>query len=148
MTVQIELKTQEVAWVAVCRVTDLVPERGAGALLGLEQVARVRLIDDRVLAVQQYGPFSGANVISRGIVGSRSVDGRDVPTIASPMYKQVFALETGRCLDAVGKKPQDLRSWPVLVVDGIVHVAADGAEPRGAEPRGAEPQGASILSAS
>ena len=131
MTVQIELETSEVAWVAVCRITDLAPERGAAALLGAEQVALVRLLDDRVLAVQQRDPFSGAYVISRGIVGSRTVEGRDVPTIASPMYKQVFDLETGRCLDAVGKEPQDLLTWQVLVVDGLVHLAAHGIAPQG-----------------
>jgi nitrite reductase (NADH) small subunit len=39
-------------------------------------------------------------VLSRGIVGSRG----DVPTVASPLHKQVFDLRTGRCLDddAVG----------------------------------------------
>ncbi len=39
------------------------------------------------------------------------------------MYKQVFDLRTGECLDAVGKEPQSLRSWPVEVRDGVVHVA-------------------------
>lgn len=107
-------------WVEVCRLDDLAPERGAAALVGGEQVALVRLLDDRVCAVQQLDPFCGAYVISRGIVGSRSVDGEDVPTIASPMYKQVFDLTTGRCLDAVGKDPVDLRTWPVRVVDGSV----------------------------
>ena len=112
-------------WVSLCRVTDLEPERGAAALLGSEQLALVRLLDDRVLAVQQLDPFSGAYVISRGIVGSRVVDGVERPTIASPMYKQVFDLETGECLDAVGREPQDLRSWPVRVVDGHVEVRVD-----------------------
>ncbi len=121
-TEQTEREASGTTWVAVCRVADLAPERGAAALLGAEQVALVRLLDDRVLAVQQLDPFSGAYVLSRGIVGSRSVEGRDVPTLASPMYKQVFDLETGRCLDAVGKEPQDLRTWPVRVVDGVVHL--------------------------
>jgi nitrite reductase (NADH) small subunit len=34
-------------------------------------------------------------VLSRGIVGCRG----GVPTVASPMFKQVFDLRTGRCLD-------------------------------------------------
>ncbi|MGN8245704.1 nitrite reductase small subunit NirD [Cellulomonas soli] len=115
-------------WVAVCRLDDLAPERGAAALLGGTQVALVRLLDDRVLAVQQHDPFCDAHVLSRGIVGSRLVDGVDVPTIASPMYKQVFDLLTGQCLDRAGKEPvpglgADLRTWPVRVVDGVVHVA-------------------------
>lgn len=112
----------ELTWVDVCRLDDLAPERGAAALVGGDQVALVRLLDDRVLAVQQLDPFCGAYVMSRGIVGSRSVDGADVPTVASPMYKQVFDLTTGRCLDAVGKQPVDLRTWPVRVVAGSVQV--------------------------
>ena len=111
------------AWQPVCRVADLAVERGAAALVGGQQVALFRLTDDRVLAVQQLDPFSGANVMSRGIVGTR----RGVPTVASPMYKQVFDLTTGRCLDAVGYPPRpglapDLATWPVEVIDGVVHV--------------------------
>lgn len=119
-------------WTAVCRLDDLAPERGAAALLDGVQVALVRLLDDRVLAVQQHDPFCDAHVLSRGIVGSRLVDGSDVPTIASPMYKQVFDLVTGRCLDRAGKDPvpgldPDLRTWPVRVVDGTVLVGTGGA---------------------
>ena len=114
-------------WTTVCRLDGLAPERGAAALVDGEQVALFRLLDGRVLAVQQHDPFSDAHVISRGIVGSRSVDGDEVPTVASPMYKQVFDLTTGRCLDVAGKDPArdlapDLRTWPVRVRDGIVEV--------------------------
>lgn len=114
-------------WVAVCRLDDLAPERGAAALVDGVQVALVRLLDDEVLAVQQHDPFSDAHVLARGIVGSRLVDGVDVPTIASPMYKQVFDLRTGRCLDRAGKEPvpglaADLRTWPVRVSDRAVLV--------------------------
>lgn len=112
-------------WVAVCRLEDLVPERGVAALIDGEQVAIVRLVDDRVLAVQQLDPFSGAHVMSRGIVGTRGA----APTIAAPMYKQVFDLRTGRCLEPAGYSPvgghsPDLRTWPVDVVDGVVLVGA------------------------
>ncbi|WP_136520114.1 nitrite reductase small subunit NirD [Cellulomonas telluris] len=122
-------------WLAVCRLDDLARERGVAALVPdgphgrLEQVALFRLVDDRVLAVQQHDPFSDAYVLARGIVGSRAVDGAEVPTVASPMYKQVFDLRTGVCLDAAGKQPvvghgPDLRTWGVRVVDGTVEVAA------------------------
>ena len=112
-------------WTAVCRLEDLVPERGAAALVDGEQVALFRLLDERVLAVQQLDPFSGAYVLARGIVGSRG----SAATVASPMYKQVFDLATGTCLDAVGRTPvdghgADLRTWPVSVVDGTVLVGS------------------------
>ncbi len=118
---------ETIVWTAVCRLDDLAPERGAAALLGADQVALFRLLDGRVLAVQQHDPFSDAHVLSRGIVGSREVDGAEVPTVASPMYKQVFDLTTGRCLDVAGKVPvrdlaPDLRTWPVRVRGGVVEV--------------------------
>jgi nitrite reductase (NADH) small subunit len=107
-------------WTAVCRLDDLAPERGAAALVGGQQVALFRLVDGTVLAVDQLDPFSGAHVISRGIVGTRG----DVPTVASPMYKQVFDLRTGRCLDGVGRPPQDLRAWSVRLDGDVVLVGA------------------------
>ncbi|MDT4923445.1 MAG: nitrite reductase small subunit [Pseudonocardiales bacterium] len=45
-------------------------------------------------AINNHDPFSGQCVLSRGIVGSRG----DAPTVASPLYKQVFELRTGRCV--------------------------------------------------
>jgi nitrite reductase (NADH) small subunit len=114
-------------WVPVCRFDDLLPERGAAALVDGVQIALVRLVDASVHAVQNLDPFSGAHVISRGIVGTKG----DVPTIASPMYKQVFSLLTGVCLETAGYRPKggrapDLRVWPVEVVDGVVLVGVEG----------------------
>ncbi|MFE5715683.1 nitrite reductase (NAD(P)H) small subunit [Streptomyces sp. NPDC056501] len=51
--------------------------------------------DGEVYAVGNRDPFSGADVIADGIMGSR--DG--VPVVASPMHKQEFDLRTGACLD-------------------------------------------------
>ena len=104
----------------VCRIDDLVPERGVGALVDGTPVALFRLADDRVLAVQQRDPYSGANVISRGIVGDR--DGR--ATVTSPMYRQVWDLTTGECLDAVGKEPVPLSTYPVTLDAGAVRIGA------------------------
>jgi nitrite reductase (NADH) small subunit len=107
-------------WTVVCWLDDLVPERGVAALVAGEQIALFRLADDTVLAVQQLDPFSGANVLSRGIVGSR---GR-APTVASPMHKQVFDLRTGRCLEPLGAEPRHLRSWPVTVAERVVMIGS------------------------
>nr|WP_157373003.1 nitrite reductase small subunit NirD [Agromyces sp. Root81] len=98
-------------WVRVCDVADLEVERGRAALLGDAQIALFLLHDGRVHAVSNFDPYSRANVISRGIVGSRA----DRPTVASPMYKQVFDLRTGACLDTQGKEPMSLPTWPVAV---------------------------------
>lgn len=97
------------AWRVVCPLNALEVERGRAALIDETQVALFLLRDGSVHAVSNHDPFSGANVISRGIVGSRG----DAPTVASPMYKQVFDLRTGTCLDAQGKEPVNLKVWPV-----------------------------------
>ncbi|MEI2774365.1 MAG: nitrite reductase small subunit NirD [Tetrasphaera sp.] len=112
-------------WVPVCRLSEMPPERGVAALVHGEQVALVRTHDEQVFAVQQGDPYSAAMVMSRGLVGSR----RQRPTIASPMFKQVFDLATGECLDPVGKEPIALRTWPIRVENGVVSIGlSDRAE--------------------
>ncbi|MFG2001787.1 nitrite reductase small subunit NirD [Spirillospora sp. NPDC048911] len=81
-------------WVDVCSYTDLIPERGACAMVGGRQVAIFRTFEGELFAVSNFDPFSGAYVISRGILGSRG----GAPTVASPMFKDVFDLRTGACL--------------------------------------------------
>lgn len=111
--------TPSAAWVRICTVSELERERGRAALLGAEQIALFRTHDDRIHAVQQLDPYSDAYVMSRGIVGTRA----DVPTVASPMYKQVFDLRTGACLETQGKDQRSLQVWPVAVdAAGDVHV--------------------------
>ena len=82
-----------------CRLQDLVPNCGVCALVEGEQVAIFRigsgLSDDRVFAIGNTDPFSGANVLSRGIVG----DLKGELIVASPLYKQHFSLVTGRCIE-------------------------------------------------
>lgn len=72
---------------------DLLPERGVAALVGDVQVALFRTFDGMLHATGNLDPFSGAYVLSRGIVGTRG----DAPTIASPLFKQSFDLRTGVC---------------------------------------------------
>jgi nitrite reductase (NADH) small subunit len=103
-------------WTAVCDFGSLVPDRGSAALVDGRQVALFRLRDsDEVLAVDHHDPFSGANVMARGLVGSRG----DVPTVASPVFKQTFDLRTGACLD---DESVALGVWDIRVVDGVVEV--------------------------
>ena len=79
----------------VCRLDDIVPNSGVCALVEGEQVAVFRLDDDRVFALGNRDPFSGANVLSRGIVG----DLKGELVVASPVYKQHFSLLTGCCVE-------------------------------------------------
>jgi len=105
------------AWVEVCPVDALVPNRGVAALVGERQVA-VFLVSpgDEVLAIDNLDPISGAAVLSRGIVGSAG----DVLTVASPVYKQRFDLRSGACLDEDGVA---VATYPARVVDGAVQVS-------------------------
>lgn len=82
-------------WVKVCRLASLPPERGVAALVGVTQVAIFRTFDGALYALDNIDPFTSAAVLSRGIVGTRG----PIPTVASPLLKQVFSLETGQCLD-------------------------------------------------
>ena len=82
-------------WAAVCRLDDIVPNTGVCALVAGRQIAVFRLDDDSLYALDNFDPFSRANVLSRGIVG----DLRGEPVVASPVYKQHFSLRTGKCLE-------------------------------------------------
>lgn len=105
-------------WLAVCRLDDLVPERGAAALVAGEQVALFRLLDGTVHAIGNRDPFSGAHVMARGIVGTRA----GAPMVAGPLYKQHFDLRSGRCLEEPGTR---VPVRAVQVVAGTVLVAVD-----------------------
>ena len=83
-------------WTTACAYDHLIPGRGVGVLLDDgSQAALFRLDDGSVHAVGNVDPFSGAAVLSRGIVGDRG--GR--ATVQSPILKQAFALDDGSCLD-------------------------------------------------
>jgi nitrite reductase (NADH) small subunit len=108
-------------WLAVCGYDDLAPERGVCALVAEHQVAVFRTYDGRLYALANRDPFSGSYVLSRGIVGTRK--GR--PTVTSPMYKQVFDLATGQCLDDPGIR---VPTFAVRRDGPLVEVARPGAE--------------------
>ncbi|WP_462186017.1 MULTISPECIES: nitrite reductase small subunit NirD [unclassified Frankia] len=102
-------------WTDICALDDLTPDRGVAALVNGAQVAIFRLSDGPVLAVGNADPIGLANVLSRGLVGSRG----DRAVVFSPLHKQAFDLVTGECLDAEGVR---LPVYPVQVQDGRVLV--------------------------
>jgi nitrite reductase (NADH) small subunit len=102
-------------WHDVGPVTSMTPERGAAALVEGRQVAVFVLADGTVRAIDNRDPFSQANVLSRGIVGDRG----GVAVVASPVYKQCFELDSGRCLD---DPDRPVRAHHARVVDGRIHV--------------------------
>lgn len=108
-------------WTAACDYDYLIPGRGVGVLLDDgSQAALFRLDDGSLRVLGNIDPFSGAAVLSRGIVGDR----RGQAAVQSPIGKQAFALEDGRCLDDPAVA---VPVYPVRVVDGTVYV---GRSPR------------------
>ena len=104
------------AWTVVCPVDRIVPDTGVTALIDGVQVAVFRLSDDRLYAIGNHDPCSGANVLSRGIVGD--ADGRAF--VASPIHKQRFDLTSGACLDVAQTATP---TFTVRVVENAVEVA-------------------------
>lgn len=84
------------AWFPVCDDALLTPGRGVAALL--PDGSQAALFQDRhgaLYAIGNRDPFTGAYVLSRGLLGSAA--GRAY--VASPLLKQRFDLATGTCLD-------------------------------------------------
>lgn len=105
------------AWQRICALDDILPETGVCALLGERQIAVFRLADDQLFALDNHDPKSGANVLSRGIVGDLGGE----PVVASPIYKQHYALRSGTCLEDAGTT---LQTFEVQARDGAVWLLA------------------------
>ncbi|MGI5257688.1 nitrite reductase small subunit NirD [Streptomyces angustmyceticus] len=93
--VTVEIRCPQ-GWVPVCALDDLTPGRGVAALL--PDGTQAALFVDRAgqaYAIANRDPFTGAQVLSRGLTGS--ADGRAF--VASPLLKQRFDLASGGCLD-------------------------------------------------
>lgn len=103
-------------WHPVCRLEDITPETGVGVRFDDRQVALFRTGDDRLFALDNHDPFSRANVLARGLLGS--LQGRRV--VASPIYKQHFCLDTGECLE---DGDVHLGVYPVRLSGGQVELA-------------------------
>ncbi|MGH8725818.1 MAG: nitrite reductase small subunit NirD, partial [Burkholderiales bacterium] len=98
----------------VCHLDQILSNAGVCALVGGEQVAVFR-VEDNVYAVGNHDPFSGANVLSRGIVG----DLKGELVVASPVYKQHFSLLTGRCIEDASVR---IPVYAARVEEGVVVV--------------------------
>ena len=112
--------TQQPGWTYVCPLSEIVPNAGVCAKEGAAQVAVFRLVnplgaDEAVFARDNFDPRSQANVLSRGLLG----DLGGVAVVASPVYKNHYALETGVCLEDERLK---VAIYPVRVTEGQVFV--------------------------
>ena len=101
----------------VCASAKVQAGVGVAALVNGKQVAIFRLRDGSLHGISNYDPFSQANVISRGLIGS--LQGRAV--VASPVYKQHFDLLTGQCLE---DDTVSIKIYPVKIEGEAVLIAA------------------------
>ncbi|MFU8947060.1 nitrite reductase small subunit NirD [Mycetocola zhadangensis] len=102
-------------WVAACPVADLEPSWGEAALIRARQIALFLLSPSEVYAVSHRDPHTEANVMARGIVGSKG----DRPTIASPLHKEVYDLGSGECFTDPSLL---LETFRTRIVGGMIEV--------------------------
>ena len=103
-------------WTDVCAVDDIIVGTGVAALVRGHQVAIFRpTADGPLYALSNFDPFSQAFVIARGILGDKG----GVLKVASPIFKQNFALATGKCLDDASVS---LECYPVRLLGRRVSI--------------------------
>jgi len=105
----------DVAWHAVCEVDELEPAWGEAVVVEGRQIALVLVEPGELYAVDHRDPVTNSFVMARGIVGSRG----DRATIASPLLKQVYDLQTGACLD---DPTLALATYRTRVVGGMIEI--------------------------
>lgn len=109
--------TNNSKWQTVCKKDELLPNAGICALIQGMQIAVFYFAkQQQIYAVQNFDPYSKANVLSRGIIG----DLKGQPVVASPIYKQHFNLQTGACLE---DETVAIQTFPIRIVDDQVEIA-------------------------
>jgi nitrite reductase (NADH) small subunit len=106
-------------WRPVCPVDELEPAWAEAAWVDDRQIAVVMAAPGEVYAVDHRDPKTSSYVMARGIVGSRG----DRATIASPLLKQVYDLQTGACLDDPSLV---LATYRTRIVGGMIEVEVAG----------------------
>ncbi|MCH8499629.1 MAG: nitrite reductase small subunit NirD [Marinobacter sp.] len=104
-------------WQAVCTVDDLVPDSGIAVWTEDGPVAIFYLPYHlpALFAISHTDPFSGSNVLARGITGYL----KGQPVVASPLYKEHFNLRTGVCLEDENVK---VKTYPVLLDGDLIRL--------------------------
>ncbi|MBW3808426.1 nitrite reductase small subunit NirD [Aeromonas hydrophila] len=108
------LPSEHGEWLRACELAALPEQAGRSAWLGGRALALFRL-GERVYALDAVDPLTGVAVLGRGLVG----DCNGEPVVASPIYKQRYALADGRCLDDPALR---VACWPVMHSAGEVWV--------------------------
>lgn len=108
---------EDSCWTTVCQLDQLQEDSGHCVLVKNRQIAIFRLSgDEEIYAIDNFDPFSNANVLSRGLLGD--LEGSTV--VASPVYKQHFNLANGVCLEDEAVR---VATYTTRVRSGAVQVA-------------------------
>lgn len=104
-------------WKLVCKQDDLVADAGVAAMVNNEQIALfyVPESENKVFAIGNWDPIGKANVLSRGLIAHL----QDQWVVASPLYKQHFALSSGQCLEEEISVPH----WEAKLESDQVYIA-------------------------
>ncbi len=105
-------------WRPVCTIDDIPRGTGVAVLFSGIQIAVFHTDTGQFHALGNHDPYTDTNVISRGILGSRS----GVAIVSSPMLKHAFALDTGKSLDNpdVGLATYRIRLNEAMIEIGFV----------------------------
>ncbi|GAA6135016.1 nitrite reductase small subunit NirD [Oceaniserpentilla sp. 4NH20-0058] len=104
-------------YIDVCALNDINLDTGVCALINDQQVAIFRpAASGTVFAISNFDPIGKANVLSRGLISD--IKGR--LTVASPLYKQHYCLDTGECLE---DETVSVTAYPTKVEGNRVLVA-------------------------
>lgn len=83
-------------YIDVCALEDINLDTGVCALVNDQQVAIFRpAASGHIFALNNFDPIGQANVLSRGLI----CDIKGQLTVASPLYKQHYCLNNGKCLE-------------------------------------------------
>jgi nitrite reductase (NADH) small subunit len=125
-------------WLQACNVDDLVANSGVCVLIGNKQIAVFCIFSNskimEVYACDNYDPFGKANVLARGILCSVAGE----VCICSPLYKQHFSLNDGRCLEDAS---ESIGVYKAQVKDGVVSLLMS--QEKVPQPQGSEVAGLS-----
>lgn len=105
----------ETMWERACAVDELEESFGEAVLFGSKQIALFLISPTQIFAVSNTDPATAAPVIARGIVGSSG----ERHTVASPLHKQVYDLETGEC---IAQPDLFLETFRTRVIGGFVEI--------------------------
>ena len=103
------IKTAEKTnWIMVGKTTEIPEDAGMGVKIGDKQYAIFNFSSiGKWFATQNMCPHKKEMAISRGIIGNSG----EIPKVACAMHKNIFSLETGKCLS--NESLESIQVYPV-----------------------------------